>query len=100
MSELVFVNAVYFNDDNNIHLGQFILRDILKKHYSIDCINFDLLNKNGAIKYKESFLENIKIMGEYILNLSPRVVGFYTICNAFRKRTRRLKYFLEVPRLL
>lgn len=42
MSDLVFVNAVYFNGDNDIHLGQFILRDILKKKYSIDCINFDL----------------------------------------------------------
>ncbi len=95
MSELVFVNAVYFNDDNNIHLGQFILRDILKKHYSIDCINFDLLNKNGAIKYKESFLENIKIMGEYILNLSPRVVGFYTICNAFIPAVKIAEYIKE-----
>lgn len=83
MGKIVLVNAVYFNAFDNFHIGQFILRDILKKEYDVSCINFDYLNKAGEITYTEELAQNITIMGDYILNLEPDIVGFYTICNAF-----------------
>lgn len=79
----MFVNAVYFSADASPHIGQFILRDILKEVHEVSCINFDYLNKIGEITYKEEFSRNIEIMGNYILNMRPDIVGFYTICNAF-----------------
>lgn len=45
MGKIVLVNAVYFNAFDNFHIGQFILRDILKKEYDVSCINFDYLLK-------------------------------------------------------
>jgi radical SAM superfamily enzyme YgiQ (UPF0313 family) len=80
---IIFVNAITFCTEDSPQLGQFILRDILKDQYTVDCINFDYLNKIGEIHYVDELKENIKIMGDYIINQNPRIVGFYTICNAF-----------------
>lgn len=81
--DIVLVNAVFFGESDSPHIGQFILRDILRKKYSVECINFDYLNKTNIIRYSEDFNETIKILGDYIINKNPKVVGFYTICNSF-----------------
>ena len=49
MKKIVLVNAVYFSYDNSYHLGQFVLRDILKSKYEVEIINFDYLNKKVII---------------------------------------------------
>ncbi len=80
--DVIFINAVTFCTEENPHIGQFILRDILKDNYEVECVNFDLLNKRKEIQYVDDFYENIACMGEYILKMKPKVVGFYTICNS------------------
>nr|WP_294485571.1 radical SAM protein [uncultured Anaerosporobacter sp.] len=81
--DILLVNAVSFSLEDNLHIGQFVLRDILKKNYEVDCVNFDLLNKQKVISYLIDTDKNIEIMGNYILQINPKVVGFYTICNSF-----------------
>lgn len=95
MCEILLVNAVYFSDKDSFHIGQFIIRDILKESYDVDYINFDLMNKIGKLKYSDNLEENISIMGEYILSRKPKVVGFYTICNAFVITLLTAKYIKE-----
>lgn len=84
--DVVLINGMYFSAYSKLetmHIGQFILRDILKKNYSVECINFDYMNQFGEIQYKDSWDENIKIMGDCILDKNPKIVGFYTICTSF-----------------
>lgn len=95
MCEILLVNAVYFSDKDSFHIGQFIIRDILKETYDVEYINFDLMNKIGKLKYSDNLEENIRIMGDYILSRKPKVVGFYTICNAFVITLLTAKYINE-----
>lgn len=67
----------------NPQIGQLILRDILKEKYTVECINFDYLAKKGIITYKDTIWENIDMFYEYIIDMNPAIVGFYTICNSF-----------------
>ena len=81
--DVLFVNAMYFLDEDNINIGQFILRDILKNEYKVECLNFDYLYKTGEIKYKDSYDDNIELMGEYLIKKDAKILAFYTICDAF-----------------
>ena len=81
--DVLFVNSIDFLYNVEPHVGQLILRDILKTSYNVDCINFDYLNRIGEISYSNDFDSNISLIGDYILNIQPKVIGFYTICNSF-----------------
>lgn len=82
--DVLLVNGVdYKLEIKNPQIGQLILRDILKKKYYVECVNFDYLAKTGELPLAESIWKNVDLFTEYILNLNPRIVGFYTICNSF-----------------
>lgn len=81
--DVLFINAIHFSSLDSPHIGQFILRDILKEKYTVECMNFDYMSKLGEITYKETLNENVSLIGEIILSKKPKIVGFYTICNAF-----------------
>ena len=92
MKKVILVNAVFFSKDDSWHIGQFILRDILKKEYDVEVINFDYLCKTGIINYSNDMKENIRLMGDYLLEKKPEAVGFYTICNAYVTSLKLAEY--------
>ena len=77
------VNAIYFWNEDSINTGQAILRDIIKDKYNTEIINFDYLNKIKEIEYSDDFDANVELMGNYLINKEPKILGFYTICNSF-----------------
>lgn len=82
--DMLFINSVEFiegNDDPQI--GQLILRKILRKKYDVDYINFDYLNTTGMIKFKSNFKDCIELFVNYIIDKTPKIVGFYTISDSF-----------------
>ncbi|WP_017417053.1 B12-binding domain-containing radical SAM protein [Clostridium tunisiense] len=82
--DVLFVNSIEFVEGNDHpQIGQLILKKILSKKYDTDYLNFDYLHKIGKIKYVNSLIENFKQIAEYIIELDPKVVGFYTISDSF-----------------
>lgn len=82
--DIVFVNDVNFNRDfEHPQIGQLILHQILHKKYTSTYVNFDFLNMKGILPYCDSTDKNIIQCGEYILSFTPKIVGFYTMCNSF-----------------
>lgn len=82
--DILFINDIHFsNSVDHPQIGQQILKNILCSNYSVECINFDYLNKEGLLSYEDDIDKTIALCGEYILQFSPKIVGFYTICNSF-----------------
>ncbi len=81
--DVLFVDGVYFEHKIHLNKGLMILDKIVSSEYKSKHINFDLLNRNGIIKYSLNYDENIEIMVDYLLSKQPKIVGFYTICNCF-----------------
>lgn len=82
--DVLFVNSIEFIEGNeHPQIGQLILKKILSKKYCTDYVNFDYLYKIGRVKYANSLMENLKRIAEYIIELEPKIVGFYTISDSF-----------------
>ena len=64
-------------------IGQGILHRIVSTRYRSEMINFDSLHSLGILTHRENIQETLEQMTEYMLSFSPRLVGFYTICNSF-----------------
>lgn len=94
--DIVFVNDINF-DREAVHpqLGQLILNRILKDKFETCFVNFDYLNARGILPYADTPEKRIVQCGDYLLNLSPKIVGFYTICNTFIFSIQIAKYIKE-----
>lgn len=64
-------------------IGQGILHRIVSARYRSEMINFDSLHSLGILPHGKTIQESLERMTEYMLSFSPRLVGFYTICNSF-----------------
>lgn len=82
--DIILVNSIEFiYEKEKPQLGQLILKNILKDHFSVECINFDFLNYTGQLTFEDNLQDNINNFACYILEKKPKAVGFYTICNSF-----------------
>lgn len=82
--DVLLVNSIEFLDGNHRpQMGQMILRKILRKKYITDYVNFDELNYNKKLEFRTTFRENVEMFADYIVEKSPKVVGFYTIADSF-----------------
>lgn len=82
--DIILVNGVNYQTNKAIpQIGQLILRDILRKEFETECINFDYLVRNNQMKYMSTLKENIEQFAVYVCQYKPKVVGLYTICNSF-----------------
>lgn len=64
-------------------IGQGILHRIVRERYRTEMINFDSLHSLGILPHGKTIRESLERMTDYMLSFSPRLVGFYTICNSF-----------------
>ena len=64
-------------------IGQGILHRIVSERYRTEMINFDSLHSLGILPHGKTIRESLERMTDYMLSFSPRLVGFYTICNSF-----------------
>ncbi|MDE7432909.1 MAG: cobalamin-dependent protein, partial [Lachnospiraceae bacterium] len=84
MIDIILVNGVNYQTNEAIpQIGQLILREILRKEFEVECINFDYLVKKDQMKYLPTLDENIEQFAVYICQFKPKIVGLYTICNSF-----------------
>lgn len=82
--DIVLVSGVEFvTDFSNPQLGPLILKRILEEEFDVELIDFDYLINKNKIPHYESYEKNIDFFCQYILNLEPKIVGFYTMCNSF-----------------
>nr|WP_294485569.1 radical SAM protein [uncultured Anaerosporobacter sp.] len=96
--DIIFVNAIYFlyDNSNSINIGQLILRDILKNDYEVECVSFDYMNQINEVNYTEDLDNSVKIMANKLLEMKPKIIGFYTICNSFIITVLLAKYIRKV----
>lgn len=84
MKNILFINTIDNLEENRdkykFSLGQLSLATILNKNnYNVKLIDFDNLYWKNVIKD----LNDVDSMVEYILNLNPDLVDFYTMCNSY-----------------
>lgn len=83
-NDIVFVSSIDFLDSSSRpSLGILSLKQMLDYKYSSAVVCFDLLNHKEEIKYEKKLEDNIAIMTKYLLDLYPRIVSFYTMCNSY-----------------
>jgi len=88
--------------------GLLSLATILKqKSYNVEIINFEYLFNKEILPYSNEPAKNFQTMSDYIINKSPEVAGFTTMCNSFhnalllseliKKRKGKIKIVLGGP---
>lgn len=82
--DIILINGVNFSEDNaGPQLGLISLKKVLESTFSVNIVNFDSLYANNQFVYTDSVNDNLDRMANYIYNLNPKIVGFYTICNTY-----------------
>ncbi|MCI7238704.1 MAG: radical SAM protein [Anaerococcus sp.] len=93
MFDIIFVGElVIYNNGNSPYIGQLILNQILKdKGYNSFVFNtFDFYNDNDIGNYYT--LESIEKVGNHILELDPKIISLYTVCETFPLTCLLAKY--------
>lgn len=85
MKNIFFVNSLNKNEKkHHIPLGILSLATILKnKSYNVKIIDLDYLYLKKSIEIGQTYDEDIENISSYILDRSPDVVDFYTMCNSY-----------------
>ena len=64
-------------------VGQVILKKLLKPHFTVEQVDFDVHVTLGKFRYGRTYDETVERMADYLLAMNSKIIGFYTICNSF-----------------
>ena len=94
--KILLVNTIAKGQGIRTSLGTAILGTILKNAgHDIEVVDFNHLYHQGLIR-AEAFEEpDLHTFGSYLLELSPDVICFYTMCNAYHISILTAKYVKE-----
>ena len=84
--KIIFVNSVDFSADfENIPLGIMSLATACNalENVTAQVVDFGPLYKTGQLSRQETLDNDLDIMCEYIHNLQPDVVSFYSLCGSY-----------------
>ena len=86
MTDVLLINGMEFLHSNVLvpYIGHYILEKVLKEeHIDARQLNIDMEIRTGRLRIPEDPEGIFEATADYILSMSPRVVGFNTICNSF-----------------
>lgn len=86
MTDVLLINGMEYLHNNVLvpYIGHYILEKVLKEeHIDARQLNIDMEIRMGRLHIPDDPDGIFEAAADYILSMSPRVVGFNTICNSF-----------------
>lgn len=81
--DVIFVNAMYFQELHTTDLGSIILKNRLDKDFESYIINFDRLIREKKLILPKSCDAIWDTYASYISEFKPKIVQFYTVCSTY-----------------
>lgn len=95
-TDIVLVDSLsYSNVGKKPQIGLLSLRQVLEKEYNVEIVNFDFLWSRGVLTLSQDLEVTLSDCANYIIELQPKVIGFYTICDSYPMTVLLAKYIKE-----
>ena len=97
--EVVLIDSLSFSNVGiNPQIGLLSLAQVLEKEYTVKVVNFDLLWFEGKLRQSQNLDETLLDCSKYIVEMEPKVIGFYTICDSYPLTVLLAKKLKEISK--
>lgn len=104
MSDVLLVNGMDFlySKTPSPYIGHYILEKVLRENgISVSQLNVDAERTSGRLRLPEDPDSVFNMLADRILSVSPRIVGFYTICSSFITTVQvAMKLHVKAPEVM